>query len=217
MKVSLSVWQVLTLLALVIPTLYLLWAWPALPARIPSHFGAGGVNGYVGRADAWLLTTALPLGIYLLLWLLPRFDPRRRLEASSRSFHKLSLLLVGVAAALACYSLYLALHPSLVPGRGLNGGIALFITLLGNYLTTVPPNYFLGVRTPWALESDLIWTRTHRLVGRLYFGGGLLAGAAALLAPMGWFEPVLLTLVLGGAALAYGYSFWLYRRQLQRN
>lgn len=214
MKGSFSLWQGLTLLALLLPTAYLLWAWPTLPDSIPSHFGPHGIDGYMPRADAWLLTTALPLGVYLLLLFLPRFDPRRRVAADSRSYHKMTLLLVGSIGVLACYSVYLGLHPGMQPGRELNVGIALFFVALGNYLTTVPPNYFVGVRTPWALESDLVWTKTHRLMGRVFFGGGLVAALAGLLAPAGWFMTILLGLVLGGLGLAYGYSYWVYRRGL---
>jgi uncharacterized membrane protein len=215
MKGSFSLWQGLTLLALLLPTAYLLWAWPTLPAYIPSHFGPDGIDGYTSRNDAWVLTTALPLGVYLLLLFLPRFDPRRRVAADSRSYHKMGLLIVGSIGALACYSIYLALHPGMQPGRGLNVGMALFFVALGNYLTTVPPNYFMGVRTPWALESDLVWTKTHRLMGRVFFSGGLLAVLVGLFAPESAFMPAFIALVLGGTVLAYGYSYWVYRRVLQ--
>jgi hypothetical protein len=97
MKPSPSIWRLLTLFVLVLPTLYLLWAWPSLP-----------------------------LGTYLLLAALPRFDPRRRLAADSRSPHKLTLLLVGGLSALACYSLYLALHPERLPDWEMGIGISLF-------------------------------------------------------------------------------------------
>ena len=212
MKPAFSGWQLLALGAALAPTLYLAWAWPALPAQIPSHFGPDGVDGYTARADAWLLTTALPLGVWGLLAALPRLDPRRRLAADSRSYHKLALLLVAGTAALGGHSLYLALHPGLPPGRGLPVGLALFFALLGNYLTTVPPNYFLGVRTPWTLESDAVWAGTHRLVGRVFFGGGLLAALLAAAGPAAWFAPAFGGLVLGTAGLAYGYSYWLYRQ-----
>jgi uncharacterized membrane protein len=152
MKFSPSVWHLLTLPVLVLPTLYLLRVWSALPASIPSHFGIGSIDGYTSRDHIWLLTSALPLGTYLLLVALPRFDPRRRLAADSRSLHKLTLLLVGGLSALACYCLYLALHPEQLPGREMGAGISLFFAFLGNYLTTVQPNYFLGIRTPWALD-----------------------------------------------------------------
>ena len=212
MKLSLSIWQVLTLLVLIIPSLYLTWAWPVLPALIPSHFGSNGIDGYIDRADAWVFTTALPLGVYLFLLFLPRLDPRRRLSGDNRSLHKLSLLLVGFISAVGCYSLYLALHPDVLPGRSMNAGIAVFFALLGNYLTTVTPNYFLGLRTPWALESDIVWTKTHRLVGRLFFGGGLAAALLALLGPANWFEPVFLVLVFGAVMLGYGYSYLVYKQ-----
>jgi uncharacterized membrane protein len=212
MKLSLSIWQVLTLLVLIIPSVYLLWSWSALPEHIPSHFGSNGIDGYTSRANAWVFTTALPLGVYLLMHFLPRLDPRRRLSADSRSLHKLGLLLVGFISALGCYLLHLALHSEELPGRGMNVGIALFFTLLGNYLTTVQPNYFLGIRTPWALESDVVWTKTHRLVGRLFFGGGLVATLLALLGPAAWFEPAFLTLVLGTTLLGYGYSYLVYKQ-----
>jgi uncharacterized membrane protein len=157
----------------------------------------------------WLLTPALPLGTYVLLTTLPRFDPRRRLAADSRSFQKLTLLLVGGLSALACYCLYLALHPEQLPEREMGTGISLFFALLGNYLTTIQPNYFVGIRTPWALESDFVWLKTHRLVGRLFFGSGLGLAALAMVGPLPWFEPTLLVAVLGIVGLSYGYSYWL--------
>jgi len=222
MKPSLSIWQILPLPFLVLPSLILLWlillwlillwAWPALPARIPSHFGIGNIGDYTSRDNIWLLTSALPLGTYLMLVTLPRFDPRRLLVADSRSLHKLTLLLVGGISLLACYSLYLSLHPLHVPGWEMGAGICLFLVLLGSYLTTVPPNYFLGVRTPWTLESNLVWLKTHRLMGRLFFGAGLALLALLVLGSLAWFEPALLVLVLGAVGVGYGYSYWVYRQ-----
>lgn len=212
MKSSLSIWQLLSLPLLVLPSLYLFWAWPALPARIPSHFGIGSIGAYTSRDNIWLLTSALPVGTYLFLVTLPRFDPRRLLAADSRSLHKLTLLLVGGISLLACYSLYLALHPQHLPGGEMGAGLCLFLVLVGNYLTTVPPNYFLGVRTPWTLESNIVWLKTHRLVGCLFFGGGLALLVLLDLAPLGWFEPALLVFVLGVVGIGYGYSYWVYQQ-----
>jgi uncharacterized membrane protein len=212
MKISLSIWRLLTLPFLVLPTLYLLWAWPTLPAHIPSHFGIGHIGDYTSRDHIWLLTSALPVGTYLLLATLPRWDPRCRLAATSRSLHKLTLLLVSGLSALACYCLYLALHPEQLPGREMGVGVSLFLAFLGNYLSTVPPNHFLGIRTPWTLENDIVWLKTHRLLGRLLFGGGLGLAVLVGLGPLEWFEPAFLLVVLGAVGLGYGYSYWLYQQ-----
>jgi uncharacterized membrane protein len=46
--------------------------------------------------------------------------------------------------------------------------------MLGNYFQTVRPNYFIGIRTPWTLENEQTWKKTHRLGGRLWMAGGIL-------------------------------------------
>lgn len=211
MNKQLTFWRALALVATVAPTLYLVWAWPALPTHIPTHFGAGGIDGYSDRANIWLITTALPVGVLALFYFLPRLDPRQRLLVDSLHYNKLQVLMLGALGGAGIFALWLALHPGTVPGRDTNVSMALFFALLGNYLTTVPPNYFLGFRTPWALQSDAVWAKTHRFVGRLWFGGGLLLAALALALPANWFETGFLTLGLGGAAAAYAYSYWCYR------
>ena len=44
---------------------------------------------------------------------------------------------------------------------------------------TIRPNYFVGIKVPWTLNNDIVWTRTHKMAGKLWFWGGI-AGIAAL-------------------------------------
>jgi uncharacterized membrane protein len=214
MKPKFSLWPLLTLAAILLPALYLAYTWPALPSQIPTHFGSDGqANGFTAKQNMWLPCVALPLGLYLLLLLLPRLDPKRRLDTDSLNFQKLTLALVGLMAGLNILSLYAALHPQKQPGQLLNVVLGLFFALIGNYLTTVPPNYFVGIRTPWALEFPHIWARTHRLGGRLFFLTGLASAALALIWPGEVATGALLVGVLGTVVATYAYSFWLYRQQ----
>jgi uncharacterized membrane protein len=216
MKLSFSVWHALTLLALVLPACYLAYTWDALPAQIPTHFDtSGNPNGYTDKAHIWLVCIGLPVGTYLLLLFLPRFDPKRRLDAGSFNYQKLMLALIALISGLSIFSLYAALHPGGQFGRGLAVIMGLFFALLGNYLTTVQPNYFVGFKTPWALEFPRIWTRVHRLGGRLFFAIGLLSAAVGLLGSAEVATGVLLVGVLGATAAVYGYSYWLYRKEMQ--
>jgi uncharacterized membrane protein len=36
-------------------------------------------------------------------------------------------------------------------------------------------NWFVGIRTPWTMKSEVVWQKTHRLAGKLYFYGSLIA------------------------------------------
>jgi len=53
---------------------------------------------------------------------------------------------------------------------------------LGNYLQSVKPNYFIGIRTPWTLENEETWKKVHRLGGKLWLVGGLITIFIAFIA-----------------------------------
>ena len=52
--------------------------------------------------------------------------------------------------------------------------VGLLFAFLGNYFKTIKPNYFIGIKTPWTLENEEVWKKTHLLGGKLWFVGGLL-------------------------------------------
>ena len=213
MKKSLLPWQLLTLTAVLAPSLYLLYVWPQLPAQVPTHFDGGGqANGYTSRDHVWLLTLGAPLGIALFFSILPYLDPKRRLDSSSANFQKLRLAVVAMLGGLASYSLYLALHPG-TEGRGLLVLVGLFLAFMGNYLTTVQPNYFVGIRTPWTLESPTVWARTHRVGGIGFCLVGLLIAGLALVVPIQSMRLVFVGLLLLTAVFSYGYSYFAFRQE----
>lgn len=215
MKRPFSAWHLLTLVLLVLPSLYLVYAWSALPAQIPTHFDtAGNADGYTARQNMWLLCIGLPVGTYLLLTFLPRLDPKRQLDAGNPNYQKLMLALVALMSGLSIYSLYAALHPSQQTGQGLAVLMGLFFAFIGNYLTTVQPNYFIGFKTPWALEFPRIWVRVHRVGGRLFFATGVLSAVLGLLGVVAAATTVLVVGALTTVVVVYSYSYWLYRKEM---
>lgn len=216
MNSKFSIWRVLTLAALVAPVACLAYTWEALPAQIPTHFGLdGSADGYTAKNNMWLMCLGLPLGTYLLLVFLPRLDPKQRLDAGNPNYQKLLLALVALVSGLGIFSLYAALHPTVQAGRGLPVLLGVFFALMGNYLTTVQPNYFVGFKTPWALEFPLIWSRTHRLGGRLFFATGLLSALLAVVWSAQVATTVLLVGVLGTTVAVYVYSYRLYQQEMK--
>ena len=100
--------------------------------------------------------------------------------------------------------------PLLVVAQLLMGG--LFI-VLGNYSGKVRRNYFIGIRTPWTLASEEVWSRTHR------FGGWVFVIAGIALVALAWAPattpaefPLTLLGVTGVAAVVVVvYSYFVYR------
>lgn len=207
-------WPLLTLIAVLLPSMYLLRVWPRLPAQIPIRFSLdGNANAFTSRDNIWLVTLLLPLGAALLFTALPYLDPKRRLDGENVNFQKLRLLLVALLSGVVSYTLYLSTHPDQPAGRAIALLLGLFFAFLGNYLTTVQPNYFVGIRTPWTLESPTVWARTHRVGGTFFCGAGVLLATLSLLLPLDWLGILEQVMVLGGVGFCFSYSYLLFRRE----
>jgi uncharacterized membrane protein len=112
-----------------------------------------------------------------------------------------SLVTHAILAALFCLQLVvLALGddigigiPNLVPVT-----LGLLMIGLGNYLGKFQRNSFVGIRTPWTLADPEVWSRTHRVGGKVFAlaGGILLVEGALATSP---------AVVIGTIVVAAGY------------
>ncbi len=86
---------------------------------------------------------------------------------------------------------------------------ALFI-FIGNYLGKVRRNFWLGIRTPWTLASDVTWERTHRLGGWLFVAAGVIGIGTAFVPSLRIWGVVGSILVV--SAILIVYSYIVYRQ-----
>lgn len=152
------------------------WAYPRLPARVPTHFDVSGVaNGWSGRADAALEVPALMLVLWAAFRFIPTVDPRR---ANYATFERSYDLITGATLVFLC-----ALHALLLLSAAgiplplqslLSVACGLFLIAVGNVLPRVRPNWVVGVRAPWTFAGGPSWARSQRAGGYALVGGGLL-------------------------------------------
>jgi uncharacterized membrane protein len=93
---------------------------------------------------------------------------------------------------------------------------ALLIAGLGNYMTTVKPNYFVGIRTPWTLQSDAVWRKTHQMGGRWMVAGGLLSAVLVFVVPMPYTVGVVVGIILLSTIIPVVYSYIYFRQEKAR-
>ena len=193
-------------------------AWPYLPEKVPTHWGAGGqVDAYSSPATLWLLCGMSPL-LSLGMQFLPRLDPRKENYEKFQSYYDFFGPLVPLIL-LVCIAV--TLSESLWPGRidvarviMLMVGV-LFI-IIGNMMGKVKTNWFMGFRTPWALSDPDVWNKTQRLGGWTFFLSGLVAASMALLAPVDLLFFLLFAILIIGIVLTYFMSWkWFHDKQKQ--
>ena len=190
------------------------WAYPQLPPTVATHWNLSGApDGYSSRLVALAIMPLTLIGMTVVFNVLPKVDPRR--ENYEKFFSSYWLIANAVIVfLLVAHALIIAagLGFSVKIDRLMPVGIGLLFVFLGNYLTRVEPNWFVGIRTPWTLSSDTVWRKTHRTGGWLLVIGGLLVASCAFL-PHGAFLPVLVVALLVGAGIPIVQSYILWKRE----
>jgi len=203
---------------LIIPFVYVAYIWNALPATIPIHFGIDGEpNGWAGKWGIFIIPV-MAVFIYLLFLFISKIDPKRmKGEASAGIFNKLRWALTIFFFFIAISATHSALIGKLdVSGQWLAAIIFLLFAVLGNYMINVKPNWFIGVRTPWTLSSDTVWKKTHQVIGKLWFYGGLAGFLISFFIGLNWAVNLMLVFAIGTGLFGVAYSFWLYKREQQQ-
>lgn len=170
------------------------WMWmqgaiPADAGALPVHWGVNGPDRFAPRDEALRTLLLIPgagVAIALLFAVAPFIDPfRDNIRKSGRAYltgwigsqAMLALVAVGVAVMTVRHAQGGGGHNEFV--RFIIAGVGVLFVFLGDALPKTRPNFFVGVRTPWTLTSDLAWQKTHRLAGWMFVLVGFWAIVAA--------------------------------------
>lgn len=215
MKVSLKQ-EILIWAIIAIPFIYLLFTWGQLPAEVPIHWNIHG------EADRWSEKKTLPFILalihvptYFILAFIPSIDPRYKSQENNTKFNKLRIVISLALSLIGVFAIYSSLHAEVSNMRIVTLILGGLFVAIGNYLPALQSNYFIGVRTPWTLESKENWRLTHRFSGKVWFGGGLLICIGSLIIPLAYVFYFFITITVLIALLSVGYSYWLFRKEKQ--
>ena len=174
--------EILLILISLLSYIYLAYIWDQLPERVATHFNIEGkADGWSSRRTLLYLPAILGLGIYFLMLIIPAIDPKKKIQEMGDNFFSIRLLIAVFMAALNVVILNAAKEGGMENANILLVLMGALFAGLGNYMQTVRPNYFVGIRTPWTLESESVWKLTHRLASKGWMAGGILIVFLSLL------------------------------------
>jgi uncharacterized membrane protein len=191
-------------------------AYPRLPQRVATHFGATNrPDRFSARTMAVLRAPALMAAIAIANdrfggW--PGARDREDVGSGARArgeaiglfelallFNHLAILANGLGVPLDMPRVQRAVYSVLIIG-------------MGNVMPKLPRNGLVGIRTPWTLADPVVWERTHRLAGYLCTLAGLI-GLMSLPASGKRADRIPRLALLGAAAVSVAYSGIVFARR----
>jgi len=204
---------VLSLIAFTVLAGILLWG--QLPEQMASHWNANDeVDGYMSKFWGVFMMPLITLGMFALFAVIPNIDPLKANIAQFRGVFNWFIIFIAVFM-LYVHGLTLAwslgyqnfkMSTVMLPFLGI-----LFI-FIGYMLKRARRNFFIGIRTPWTLSSDIVWDKTHQLGSVLFMFSGAMAIIGSFFGGMFAFWLLFTPLMISVIATII-YSYILYRKE----
>lgn len=188
------------------------WLYPILPALIPTHWGVSGqVDGYMRKEIGVWLLPLIVLAMNLMFGWMPRLDPKKdKYKLFAREWKIIQGVLVTFFGYIFAVSLYIALNQGTEMLPFMFVGLGSLFIVMGNYLSKIRQNYFIGVKLPWTLADEDNWNKTHRYASWTFVVAGIVTLAEAKLQ---WYAPgIVFAGIMLAAFLPMIYSYLLFKK-----
>jgi uncharacterized membrane protein len=210
--------EIFSILLIFITIVLSFYFYSVFPDQVATHWNfAGEVDNYSSKFSAAFIMPLVLVGMYVLFTVLPKIDPKKeRYEEFAKVYAIFKTLIIFFMAALYVLVGLANIGYGIPIGIVVPLGVGLLFVILGNYLSKVKSNWFVGIKTPWTLSNEEVWNKTHRFGGKAFMLAGVLIATEAFM-PLAWRLPVFVAaisiIVLGTVV----YSYVLFKKEGGKN
>ncbi|MBU1019090.1 MAG: SdpI family protein [Patescibacteria group bacterium] len=187
--------------------------YPYLPEPMVSHWNAQGEpDGTMSRFWSLAMTPIVFTLFTLMLIFIPRIDPlKKNLETFRGYFDGFILILYAFFILIFGQIILWNLGTEISFNLTMPVAFAIMMFYIGVMLEKSKMNWFVGIRTPWTLSSEKVWTKTHKLAAKLF-------KIAAVITLIGvFFQPqaiwIMVAAILIAALYPVIYSYFAYVKE----
>lgn len=192
-----------------------LYLFPQMPEIVPTHWDLNGeINGYSGK-ETTIFLAALPFLLLLMFHVIPKMDPKgKSYEKHEKAYTIFQILTILFMNAMVWITDAAIFGYPVAINRWVPMGVGVLLIAIGNYMPQIRSNYTLGIKTPWALNNEWVWKKTHAMGGITFIIMGLLFLLSGIF-PAAWLATLAFAATIGGVIWMYIYSYLMYRKWLK--
>jgi uncharacterized membrane protein len=201
-----------------LPLLYLGSVWNSLPEKVPLHWNLEGeIDNWGSKYTLIGLVFFMPILTYILMLVVPKIDPKKRIEAMGGKHDQFKFILVAFMSVLSIFIIYISKNQKLSSPSMIVVLVGILFVFMGNYFKVIKPNYFIGIKTPWTLENEDVWKLTHLLAGKMWVIGGIVIVICSLIVPedLNFYIFMSITAVISFVPIVYSYL--IYQKTKKNN
>lgn len=200
------------LILLILPFLLIPFIGDQLPNRLATHWNfQGEPDGFTRSSLAMSIIPLVNVLLYLSMLYLPKIDPKNRIKIDQKPLPVLRTVFVVLFLGIHIWLISASLNLENQSLKWFYVGLGIFVLIMGNYLRTLKPNYFIGIRVPWALEDAQNWKKTHRMGSYTWVAGGILIIILFPFLDASRLSTIFALITVALCVIPAGYSFYYYK------
>ena len=190
-----------------------IYFYPQMPERMASHWNTQSqVDGYISRFWGLFLMPIMSVGLWALFVLIPKIDPlKENIEKFRKYFDGFIVLMIAFLFYIYLLTVSWNAGIRFNMGRLIMPALGILFYYTGILVENAKRNWFIGIRTPWTLSSEVVWNKTHKKGGKLF----KIAGGLALLGFAFPKQAIFFVIIPMISVVIYIliYSYWEYQKQ----
>lgn len=154
----------------------------------------------------------LSIGMVFFFKYIPNLDPKKnKYKLFEKEWNAVQISILSFLTYMHFLTIYFAYNQNDSFLKLFFLGFGIFFILLGNYMSKIRQNYFVGVRTPWALNDEDNWNKTQRYASWCFVITGIIVLIEAFVL---WLPAVIIfSSIFLAAILPTVYSFLLFKKK----
>jgi uncharacterized membrane protein len=190
-----------------------IYLYPQMPGSMVSHWNAQGQpDGYTSKFLGLFLMPAIITIMAVLFLAIPKIDPLKENIKTFRGYYdNFILIIVLFMFYINALTVFWNLGKRFDLIQFLMPAFGLLFYYCGVLVKKAKRNFFIGIRTPWTLNNDIVWDKTHQLGGNLFKIAGVITLFLVFLPRYAFFIFFFLIMSLSVGSVAY--SYFIYKKE----
>ena len=183
-----------------------------VPSTIPSHWNIQGeVDSYMPKFWGLFLMPLISVALFLLFLAIPNIDPLKANIKKFMGYYDLFIL----SMMLFLFYIYLLTIFYTIGYRfnmstAILPALAILFYMISLLLKNSKRNYFIGIRTPWTIQSEKVWNKTHKLGSKLFIALSIIILLSVFMASYGFY--IVIVSILAVTLYLIYYSYMQYKK-----
>ena len=162
-------WNYLSWLVILITIFASAYFYDKLPDQVVTHWNAAGEpDGWGSKNFVTFFIPGLLIGMYLLFQWLPKLDPKKANYAKFFNIYKIfQFVIIAFLSFMYFITTLYNIGWKIDIGATISIVVGLMMVIFGSNMKKIKTNWFIGIRTPWTLSSEVVWKKTHEFAAKI--------------------------------------------------